>query len=355
MHETDRQIEQGLDLHRAGNVKGAADVYQKVLAQNPNQPDALYLSGCLAHQSGHSSLAVEFLDKAILACPSKAEYYYALGSALSSLGNYDLAESNLRQAIKLGSRAEFHTSLGMILKKQHRLTEVIEEFEAAVKLAADDADARYNLGIAQRAAGNQRDALTSLEKALQIRPAHVPALAALRQVLASVKRDDEASARLNQAMAPLRERPDDLCDLADGLQEAKDFEGAIEAYHRAIALGTESPRAWYACGCAEIAREDFASAIASFEEAIKLRPESLEARHNLARALYEMGQVTQAYEEFKMCAARSDEGARLARAVLAVIAPGAPQANNEDVLRIREAWVDDLPTDELSPRMGLPI
>jgi predicted O-linked N-acetylglucosamine transferase (SPINDLY family) len=351
--ETDRQIERGLNLHRAGNVNAAAEIYQKVLARNPNQPDALYLLGCLAHQAGHSALAVELLDKAILACPNEAEYYYALGNALFKLENYDLAESNLRHAIRLGSRPEFHTSLGMLLKRQHRLTEVIEEFEVAVKLAADDADVHYNLGIAHRAAGNLQDALTSFEQAFKIRPAHVPVLAALRRVLASAKRNDEATAHLNQAMASLRNNPDGLCDLADALQEAEDFAGAIEVYHRAVALGSESPRAWYACGCAEIAREDFASAIACFEEAIKLRPEWLEARHNLARALYEMGQVTQAYEEFKVCAARSEEGARLARAMLAVIAPGAPQANNHDVLKTRQAWVNDLPADELSHRAEL--
>jgi protein O-GlcNAc transferase len=353
VHETDRQIERGLNLHRAGNVKAAAEIYQKILARNPNQPDALYLLGCLAHQTGHNALAVELLDKAIVASPTKAEYYYALGNALFKLENYDLAESNLRHAIRLGSRPEFHTSLGMLLKRQHRLAEVIAEFEAAVKLAADDADAHYNLGIAHRAAGNLRDALTSLEMALKIRPAHVPVLAALRQVLASAKRNDEATVRLNEAIAPLRKNPDGLCDLADALQEAEDFEGAIEAYHDAVALGSESPRAWYACGCAEIAREDFASAIACFEEAVKLRPEWLEARHNLARALYEMGQVTQAYEEFKVCAVRSEEGARLARAMLAVIAPGAPQANNHEVLKTRQAWVNDLPADELSLRTVL--
>jgi len=306
--------------------------------------------GCLAHQTGNSSVAVGLLEKAILANPDKAEYYYALGTALAKLESYDRAESNLRQATRLGSRPEFHESLGMLLKRQHRLDEGIVEFEAAVGLAADDADAHCNLGKAYRAAGKLQDAIRSFEQALRIRQGHVAALAALRQALGSANRNDEAIAHLDRAMAGLGGNAGGLCDLADALQEVEDLEGAIEVYHRAIALGSQLPRAWYASGCAEIARGDFASAIACFTEAIKLRPEWLEARHNLGRALYEMGQVSQALEEFKVCAAQKEDGARMARAMLAVIAPGAPQAGNQTVLEIRKAWVKDLQADDLPLR-----
>ena len=350
MHETDRQIERGLVLQRAGNVQAAAEIYQKVLERNPNHPDALYLLGCLAHQAGHNSVAVEFLNKAILARPGKAAYYYALGNALANLEKDELAEHNLREAIRLGSRPEFHTSLGLLFKRQHRLSEAIAELEAAVQLAADDGEVHFYLGKVLHDAGKLQEAITSLEKALKIQPGHVPTLAALRKALAAAHRDDEASARLEEAVEPVGKDHDQLCDLADALQEAEDLAGAIAVYQRALGLGGESPRAWYACGCADITSEDFASAIACFDKAIKLRPEWLEARHNLARAFYEMGQVGEAYEEFKVCAGRGEEGARLARAMLAVIAPGAPQASNEEVLLTRQAWVKDLPTDEFSVR-----
>jgi protein O-GlcNAc transferase len=350
VHETEREIERGFELHRARNLKAAAEIYRKVLEREPNQPDALYLMGCIAHQSGDSLAAAGLFEKAIAARPEKAEYHNALGTALAQLDKYDLAESNLREAIRLGVRAEFHESLGMLLKAQRRLDESIAEFETAVKLAPGNADAHFNLGNAYQAAGKIGHAITHFELALKLRPGRIPVLAALRLALLAAQRSDDAGALLGEALAARDGHANQLCDLADSLQEAKDFGGAIEVYHRALALDSQMPRGWYACGCAEISREEFVPAIACFEKATALRPEWMEARHNLGRALYEMGQVPRAYDEFKRCAARPEDGAQLARAMLAVIAPGAPQADNESVFDVRRTWARGLPGGALPAR-----
>ena len=52
-----------------------------------------------------------------------------------------------------------------------RLPDAIAEFEAALRIAPDSAEAHHNLGIALlQIPGRQQDAIAELEMALRIRP-----------------------------------------------------------------------------------------------------------------------------------------------------------------------------------------
>jgi protein O-GlcNAc transferase len=350
--DSDRQIERGLSLHRAGNALAAEQIYRGVLARLPNHPDANYLMGCVAHQRGDSAGAVPLLEKAIAASPERAEFHYALASAVARMDDLDRAEASLRRALALGGRAEFHTALGELLVRRRRLPEGIAELAFAA--AAGDEDAHYHLGKAHLANAEPLVAIAPLELALKLRPADVPALAALRQALAAAGRSADADAALDEAAGGAAGDVTRLCDLADALQSAADFAGATALYQRALAPGSGQSaavayRAWFACGCAQLSDGDFASAIPSFTEALTVRSDSIEARHNLGRALYEMGQVSEACRAFATCAARKEKGSSLARAMLAVIAPGAPEFDNQAVLEARQAWVLDLRPGTLPP------
>lgn len=347
--DTDRQIERALALLRSGNAQAAEQIYRAVLARQPNHPDALYLLGCVAHQRGENPSAITFLEKAIEANPARPEFHYALANALARQQQLERAEASLRRAIALGARAEFHTALGQLLTRLNRLPEAIAELESAA--AAGDQEAHYDLGKAHLGNADPQAAIAVLKTALHLRPADIPTLAALRQAFTSASLVTEAKALLDQAASPLAKDATRLCDLADSLQSAADFAGAIDLYQRALAVGPSQPgdlfyRANYACGCAQLAAGDFAAAIPNLTQALAVRPGSTEARHNLARALYEMGHVTAACREFAACAAGnqkgSSKGASLARAMLAVIAPGDPELGNRAVLETRQAWVRDL-------------
>ena len=55
--------------------------------------------------------------------------------------------------LQIEPSARAHYNLGTLLRLEHRPEEAIAEFEAALRLAPDFADARNNLGIAFEAAG----------------------------------------------------------------------------------------------------------------------------------------------------------------------------------------------------------
>jgi protein O-GlcNAc transferase len=339
---TDRNslLDRAVDYHRSGNRAQAASCYREFLQANPGHPHALYLFGCLEYQKGNDAAATDLLRQAAGAARDRADYHNALGVALTRSGEYDDAERSLERAIALENRAEFHGNVGALRKRQQRLPEAIAAFREALRMDPSLADTHYNLGNTLRANGDDREALESFHRALALDGSHFHSLAALGQMMHAAGRNAEAAGYFKQALALQPQDTDVLCDLGDVLQESGDLEEAVASYQRALEVNSRLARAWYSGGCVAITRREFVAAIACFQKAVELQPDWLEARHNLARALYEMGQVSAALTHFRCCAAQPQEGSAQARAMLAVIIPGVPEADNQAVLEARTNWVE---------------
>ena len=67
-------------------------------------------------------------SSSVNAAPRTADYHNALGCAYTRLEKFDEAERSLERAIALENRAEFHSSLGALRKRQNRLPEAIAAF-----------------------------------------------------------------------------------------------------------------------------------------------------------------------------------------------------------------------------------
>lgn len=338
-------LQSAIEFHKSNDLPAAAELYQEVLRRNPTHRRALYMFGCLSHDAGNHLAAVELFRRSLAVSPKEPECHNALGLALMELGNYDEAESNIRRAIRLSSRPWFHNSLGTLRKKQGRIQEAVAAYKHALKQDASFADAHYNLGNCYRLTGEPEQAVESFRRAVAVDSRFGAALASLGQTLRSLNRSAEAIPYLEQALALTPLDSELNCVLGDALQDLGQLPQAIRAYQTALSGSPHLAHAWYALGCAELAQKEYAPAIASFENALSAEPGWLEAEHNLARALFELGQVDGAMAHFRNCAARNDlRNSALARAMLALIVPGAPDAANATILETRRCWAErDLP------------
>ena len=194
-----------------------------------------------------------------------------------SAGDYAGAEDCFARAIQICDRAEFHEALGMLRRKQGRVDEAIAEYLEALKRDRSLVNTHYNLANAYWARGSTPEAVASYQRALELAPQHMHARSALA----------------------------DLC---------------------------------YQAGCQENDREEYVAARDWFAKAVELVPEWLEARHNLGRAMYELGQVSEAFREFTRCSEMSLPGSEQSRAMLAVIAPGVPELDHAGILKARTIW-----------------
>jgi predicted O-linked N-acetylglucosamine transferase (SPINDLY family) len=300
----------------------------------------LYLFGCLEYQNGNTTAGTDLLRQAIVIAPGQADYHNALGWALTRSEKYEDAEQSFQRAIELDNRAEFHSSLGMLRKTQQRLPEAIAAYREALRLDSNAADTHYDLGNALRANGDAEKAVESFQRALELEAGHFHSVAALGQMMHAAGRNAEAAEYFQKALALQPEDTDVLCDFGDVLQESGNLGGAFALYQRAVEVNPRLARGWYAGGCAVRARGEYIPAMLCFQKAVELQPDWLEARHNLAGALYKVGQVSAALTHFQYCAAQPLEASAQARAMIALIIPGVPEADNQAVLEARTSWVE---------------
>ncbi len=85
--ENNTVLNKGLDLYHLGNYTGAIEYYDKALAMNPNDLDALTSKGTALDVLGNHTGAIEYYDKALAIDPKDVYVLTDKGVALDALGN----------------------------------------------------------------------------------------------------------------------------------------------------------------------------------------------------------------------------------------------------------------------------
>lgn len=188
-------LQEAVAHHRAGRLAQAETCYRRVLAAQPNQFDALHLSGTVALQQGRAVAAVELLARAHRASPKHATCMMRYGLALISTGRSKEAEPVLRAAVQLDANLpEAWDNLAYCLKTQDRLREAIECHQRAVALKPGFAIGWYNYGLTLSLHGNIAEALQCHERALAADPKYANGHYGRAQALQQAHRIDEAIA-----------------------------------------------------------------------------------------------------------------------------------------------------------------
>jgi tetratricopeptide (TPR) repeat protein len=144
-------------LQETGRVPEAVTEYRFALRLDPDYADA------------RKNLAIALRAPA----PESAESHYSLGVDLSQAGRLAEAIEQFDAALRLRpDYAEAQNNLGVSLTQiPARASEALAHFQAAVKLNPDYADARFNLGVAlSQIPGRMPEAIAQLEAAYRLHP-----------------------------------------------------------------------------------------------------------------------------------------------------------------------------------------
>ncbi|MGQ9502841.1 MAG: tetratricopeptide repeat protein [Anaerolineae bacterium] len=101
---------------------------------------------------------IEQAEQAVQAEPTSSETHFKLGAAWMRANLLTLAEAAFRKAIALDAQyVDAYVNLGVALYQMGRLDEALQEYEAALGIAPDDAAIYHNKGViyVQQALQNQ--------------------------------------------------------------------------------------------------------------------------------------------------------------------------------------------------------
>lgn len=170
-------IQQALKLHAAGNLDQATRIYLQVLEQEPDNFDALHLSGAAALQAGDPVGATQLIQQAL------------------SRGRLEGPRSNHQK--RLG---DAHNNLAVALQKQRRFDEAIVAAREALKYRTNDADLLANTGLLLKELGQYEEGATLLRRSIALNPKHARALVALGLIFYITSRAAEAQEMVTKAL-----------------------------------------------------------------------------------------------------------------------------------------------------------
>ena len=168
---TRQALEIARALHQQGDVRQAATYYQQVLAQEPNNADALNLLGITAAQEGQFELAILFIGKAIALSGYVPDYYRNLAVALRDHGDITGAVAALQNGLRhCSGDVPLGRLLGELLYALGDLAGAAEVYRAVLQRTPVDAVALRNLGNILAAQNDTDGALRLYREAISLAP-----------------------------------------------------------------------------------------------------------------------------------------------------------------------------------------
>jgi tetratricopeptide (TPR) repeat protein len=192
-----------------------------------------------------------------------------------------------------------HDNLGVILFGRKQVAEAMANFQEAIRLKPNNANAHLDYGAALAAVGKNPEAMQEYELALQFRPNMVEAHRNMGLLLVQLNRAPEAVDQYRQAlqvspfMAELHE------DLGIALLQSGRPADAIDEFEATLQLDPNYAEADLNLGIAQDNMGKVSEAIDSYEQALRLKPDYASAHNNFGVALAQIGRRAEAIVHYQ--------------------------------------------------------
>jgi tetratricopeptide (TPR) repeat protein len=358
----DDLYQQGLKLHKSGEVELACKVYSLVLNANPEHSMANHNMGALAVDNGKVQEALPFFEAALEANADVAQFWVSYIDALINVERIADAQAVFGQAKSNGAKGDGFDKL------EQRLNEAGQEPLKGKQVASEPQlkqpnildtlklDQAISLAKKKAKAGSTEEAKRVYQDILTKFPKNKRAINGLKeladtpvgnaskvqgppqsqlQALINLYNHGQLKQALDQANILLQQFPSssvlyNICgavykelgqfdasveafsraitiqpDYADAynnkglvLKKQGKLEEAIEACHKALAIKPDYAEAYLNMGVALKDQDKLEEAIEAYHKALAIKPDYAEAYNNMGNALQEQGKLEEAIEVF---------------------------------------------------------
>ena len=296
----DDQLRSAVQFHQSGRLTDAEVTYRRILAEQPNNPDALHLLGVLAGQTGHLDQAVQLVSKAVQLRPNFHQALANLGRLLADQGQPEQSMAAYRRVTELTPRdAMSWHALGLACKLCGNSDQATAAFNTAVELDPRLAASHNELAKLHRSAGRFDEAMAACRLAIEIQPGLADAHHTMANALLDKDLLEEAIAEYRLATELAPDVSQFHASLGDALCRKEQWTDAIGSYNSALTLVPNFGQARHGAGVALAGLSRYEEAIAMHKSAIELEPSNALWHCALGDTLSESGDVREAEKSFR--------------------------------------------------------
>ena len=284
----EQALQKGIEAHKTGKVKEADQYYTAILQAQPKHPDANHNMGVLAVGVGKVDQALPFLKTALEANPSIEQFWLSYIDALIKLEQLADAKAVLDQAKNTGVKGDAFDQLEKRLGSS----------EAKNSTTQDPPQNQQQSVINLHSQGKYQQALKQAKTLLK----QFPNSSVLYNICGACSKGlgqfDDAIEAYNKAIAIKPDYSEAYNNMGMALGNQGEHEESIEAYKKALSIKPDYADAYSNIGNALQEQGKLEEATEAFDNALSIKPDFADAHYNRGNALKDQGKLEEAIEAY---------------------------------------------------------
>lgn len=295
-------IEEAQERFERGDYAGAYDLYQKMLDDEPENHEVLFMMSLCRQRQQNLPQAADLLSQALLYYPTQALYHYTLGGVRLRQGLLGPATESFQQAAQLNPNyADAHVALGYVRLIQQQYEPAEAALRAALRANPRVPAAHAHLGVVYLATDRVEEALQMLRESAEMFPDDAYTQTHLGRAFMRTNMPAFAAQCFTNALKQNEKEPSLWLWLGQSLAASHQDQEAVDALRRCLDYGGESAEALYALAQIYQRQGEPAGAWNLLSRVIRLQPQAVEPRLLAAQACRELQRYEVAEDILQAC------------------------------------------------------